>query len=120
MPNTLAHFAIEADDVERARAFYDAVFGWRFEPWGPPGFYRIHGAGVHGALQRRTGPAGAGRVGFECSFAVDDLADTTARIEEAGGRVIEPRHTIPGVGVLARFRDTEGNQAVVIEYASDG
>ena len=42
MPNNLSSFAIHADDVQRARRFYEAVFGWRFEPWGPPDFYLIH------------------------------------------------------------------------------
>ena len=42
MANNLASFAIRVDDVDRARAFYEAVFAWRFEPWGPPGFYLIH------------------------------------------------------------------------------
>jgi predicted enzyme related to lactoylglutathione lyase len=36
MPNNIAHFAIDADNVPRARRFYEAVFGWRFTPWGPP------------------------------------------------------------------------------------
>ena len=36
MPANLAAFAIHVDDVDRARAFYEAVFGWVFEPWGPP------------------------------------------------------------------------------------
>ena len=34
VPNNVAHFAITATDVDRARAFYEAVFGWRFEAWG--------------------------------------------------------------------------------------
>ena len=29
--NDVQHFAVAADDVERARRFYEAVFGWRFE-----------------------------------------------------------------------------------------
>ena len=41
MPNDVSFFAINADDVPRARQFYSAVFGWKFEPWGPPGFYLI-------------------------------------------------------------------------------
>ena len=41
MTANLAAFAIHADDVERAVRFYEAVFGWRFEPWGPPGVYLI-------------------------------------------------------------------------------
>ena len=59
--NNVVHFAVHADDVERARAFYEAVFGWRFEAWGPPGFYRIHtgssdGPGIEGALHTRHEP----------------------------------------------------------------
>ena len=57
MPATFRHFAINADDVPRARAFYERVFGWEFTPWGPPDFYqtRSAGAGFMGALQgRRT------------------------------------------------------------------
>ena len=59
MPNNnLAHFAINADDVNRARTFYEKVFNWKFEPWGPPGFFQIFNAdksepGVRGALQGR-------------------------------------------------------------------
>ena len=41
MSTSIAHFAINADDVEASRRFYGALFGWRFEPWGPPGFLRI-------------------------------------------------------------------------------
>ena len=37
MPARLRHFSINADDLGRARTFYAAVFGWRFEAWGPPG-----------------------------------------------------------------------------------
>ena len=40
--NNVLHFAIHADDLERAREFYEQVFGWRFEDWGPPDFYRVH------------------------------------------------------------------------------
>jgi uncharacterized protein len=34
----LRHFAINADDTTRARAFYTGVFGWSFNAWGPPAF----------------------------------------------------------------------------------
>jgi predicted enzyme related to lactoylglutathione lyase len=39
--NYLARFAINADNVSRARDFYQKVFDWKFEPWGPPNFYLI-------------------------------------------------------------------------------
>ena len=41
MPSPLAHFAINADDVARAQGFYEAVFGWKFNAWGPPDSSRL-------------------------------------------------------------------------------
>ncbi|HEV7395881.1 MAG TPA: VOC family protein, partial [Pyrinomonadaceae bacterium] len=56
--NNVEHFSINADDVPRARKFYEETFGWQFTPWGPPGFYMIKtgpdsNPGIHGALQGR-------------------------------------------------------------------
>ena len=45
MPATLRHFAINADDVPRAKRFYEEAFGWTFTPWGPPGFYQTRTTG---------------------------------------------------------------------------
>jgi len=50
-------------------------------------------------------------------FAVDDIAATSKRIEAAGGGLIGSSHTIPTVGELAQFADTEGNEAIIIQYA---
>lgn len=119
MPNQFAHFAIEAEDVERARGFYEKVFGWSFEPWGPPNFYLIKGAGVHGALQERREPLPSGRKGFECSFAVDDVKVSAALIRDAGGVVQGPEISIPTVGELVSFKDTEGNEAIIIQYTAE-
>jgi uncharacterized protein len=117
MPNKLAHFAIEADDVERALGFYETVFGWQFSPWGSPGFYLIDGAGVHGALQKRRESLPNGRKGYECSFAVSDIDATSKMIEDAGGRLLGPKHAIPTICELRQFADTEGNEAIICQYA---
>src|SRR5262245_33769246 len=65
MPNSLASFAIHVDDVKRARKFYESVFSWKFEPWGPPDFYLIHTGtaekpGIQGLMHKRTEPAAPG------------------------------------------------------------
>ena len=119
MPNVLAHFAIEADDATRARQFYESVFGWRFEPWGPPDFYLIHDAGIQGALQQRREPLPKGRKGFECSFAVDELEVTMSAIQSAGGKVLGGKTNIPTVGELVAFEDTEGNEGIIIQYTPE-
>jgi uncharacterized protein len=122
MPNNLASFAIHVDDVDRARAFYEAVFEWTFEPWGPPGFYLIHtgdqeSPGVQGLMHKRLVPrSGQGLNGFEVTFAVDDVDVIAARVEAHGGQVTMPRAVIPTVGALIRFLDTEGNDVGAMTY----
>jgi len=122
MPNNLASFAIHVDDTDRAVAFYQAVFGWRFEPWGPPGFYLIHtgdeaSPGVLGLMHKRHQPrTGTGLNGFECTFSVDDVDAIAAAVEANGGRITMQKAVIPTVGTLIRFDDTEGNDVGAMKY----
>jgi hypothetical protein len=114
MANHVVHFAIHADDVERARRFYAKVFGWRFEPWGPPDFYLISTGsesdpGIGGALQKRRD---------ECTVSVEDVDRIAARIEQHGGSVVMPKVIIPSVGWLIQFQDTEGNIACAMRCDS--
>src|SRR6476659_4703055 len=91
-PATLRHFAINADDVPRARRFYEQVFGWTFTPWGPPDFYqtRSSGEGHIGALQGRRDIAGQRMPGMEITFGVEDIKAAIAAIEANGGKVLMP------------------------------
>lgn len=122
MPNNLRHFAVHADDVNRARSFYESVLGWQFTPWGPPGFFLIktgtkEDPGVQGALQgRREVVAGKPMFGFECTIGVSSIDETIAAVEANGGRVVMPKFTIPTVGTLIFFEDTEGNVVGAMQY----
>ena len=119
MPNNIAHFAINADDCQRAKQFYTNVFGWTFEAWGPPDFWRIFTSpdGIHGALQKRREPvAGSGVIGYECTIAVEDVNAAVSAIEKAGGKIVFPPFLIEHVGTVAQFEDTEGNRASVMQY----
>jgi predicted enzyme related to lactoylglutathione lyase len=122
MTGQLSHFAINADDVARARAFYEQVFGWTFEAWGPPGFLQINTGGdgpsaVRGALQqRRELKPGTPTIGFECSIAVDDVDRIAAEVTKNGGRVIMEKTAIMGVGYLIFLEDPEGNVVGAMHY----
>jgi len=126
MSSNLSHFAINADDVPASRAFYESVFGWTFHAWGPPGFFQIHtgsdddAAGILGAMQqRRELVPGTPTVGFECTFAVDDVDATAESVRRAGGTILMPRFTISGVGHLMFFADPSGNPVGAMQYDSD-
>jgi uncharacterized protein len=122
MSNNVVHFAIHADDVERARRFYEAVFGWRFEAWGPPGFYNVRTGdesdpGIMGALHEREEPLdGKGQRGFSCTVSVDDVAAIRAAVIANGGTITYEEVEIPTVGTLTQFLDTEGNELAAMKY----
>ena len=125
--NHVAHFAVHADDLARARAFYTAVFGWKFTGWGPPDFFMITDArgaspGPLGSLTRRLSPVRAEDAAseafttFECTIAVDDVDRVTKAVTAAGGTITMKKVTIPTVGTLVKFRDTEGNLVCAMQY----
>ena len=121
MANNVDFFAINADDVPRARTFYETVFNWRFEPWGPPGFYLIDtgkepSGAIRGALQERRELArGQKMIGFECTISVANIDQAIRAIEANGGRLATPKSHIPTVGTVAYFFDPEGNVAGIIQ-----
>ena len=114
------HFSINADDLARARKFYSGVFGWGFDAWGPPGFFMIKtgdAAAPRGSLQgRRELIPGERITTFECTIAVDDVDAVEKAIIANGGTILMPKATIPTVGQLIWFRDTEGNVAGAMQY----
>ncbi len=111
------HFSINATDLPKARSFYEGVFGWRFNAWGPPGFFMIETGSadtpaIHGSLQQRREIVEGERInGFECTIAVPDIAAAELAIIANGGTILMPRATIPTVGHLIWFRDPDGNIA---------
>jgi len=120
MQPTISHFAINADDLDASRHFYEAVFGWTFSAWGPPGFFQIDGAApvfVQGALQgRRDLVDGVKTVGFECTFRVDDVDPIADAVVANGGTILMAKTTIAGVGDLIWFTDPSGNALGAMRY----
>ncbi|PWU03185.1 MAG: glyoxalase [Terriglobia bacterium] len=121
----IAHFSINADDVTRARKFYEGVFGWKCQPWGPPEFYMLttktgETPGILGSLQRRREIVkGKPMFGCECTVAVESIDETIAAVQKSGGRVVMPKSVISGVGTLIFFEDTEGNILGAMHYDSN-
>src|SRR5688572_792018 len=105
MANSVVHFEIFASDVERARKFYERVFGWTFEVGGPPDFYLIvTGPGTdpgirQGLIAKRRGPPAQGSLNaFRCTISVRSITETMTAIEAAGGKLRSPITEIPDVG----------------------
>jgi uncharacterized protein len=109
---TIVHFDIAADDPQRARQFYESLFGWKMA--GPPGmtdYYLIETQdpegkkGVGGGLGKRGEPSQR----ITAYIGIDDIDKYSRKVEELGGKVVTPKMTVPGWGYLATCVDTEGN-----------
>ncbi len=121
MTANLSHFAINADDVDASRSFYEAVFGWTFTAWGPPGFYKIRTGtesepGVQGALQQRRELLDTPVRSMECTFSVQDVDAIREAVVNSGGRILMERFTIVSVGYLIAFEDPGGNGVLAMQY----
>jgi len=119
----VAHFAINAEDLPRTRRFYEKVFGWKFQAYGPPGFYMVDPksapvtVALRGSLQqRREIVPGTRMTGFECTISVRDIRATEAAVKANGGTIAMPTCTLAGVGQLLFFQDPDGNIAGAMQY----
>ena len=106
----VVHFEIPADNPERVSEFYSKVFGWEIVKWeGPLDYWLVmtgdeQEPGIDGGIVRREErPVVTNTIDVT---SVDDYLD---KIEVHGGKIVEPKTVVPGVGYLAYFQDTEGN-----------
>lgn len=114
MKNPAVWFAIYVQDMPRAKAFYETVFGEKLSPldnpdnemWAFPGEMEKYGA--PGALVRMAGVASGGNSTL-VYFGCEDCAVEAGKAARAGGKIQQPKTSIGQYGHMALIRDTEGN-----------
>ncbi len=116
MPRVV-HFEVHASDPERTMRFYSEMFGWRFEPWGPPGTYWLITTGEQGqrgidggVVPRRGGAPVDGQPvnAFICTVDVANAAESLAKAISLGGSEALPVMPVPGAGWLCYAKDPDG------------
>lgn len=111
------YFDVSADNPERAMKFYQEVFGWRFEKWNGPFDYWLvmtgnpKEPGIDGGIAKRTDP-NARIMNF---IDVPSIDDCIGKIIANGGKVLQEKQTIPGVGFILIFQDTENNMFGILQ-----
>jgi predicted enzyme related to lactoylglutathione lyase len=116
--NRVVHFEIHADDLERAKKFYESLFGWKMESWpGVEDYYVVttgpkEQPGIDGGmLKRKTdSPKPAQAVNaYVCTIDVDNLDEMGKKVMAAGGKLALEKIAIGDLGWVAYYIDTEGN-----------
>ena len=134
--NKVVHFEIAADDVSRAKKFYNAIFDWKFVDMPGMDYVMIHTVptdkegmlqetgGINGGMFKRPNLKGnlsienagnGGENAYVCTVGVENINETSAKVTAAGGKVIMPKKEIPSIGFTARCLDTEGNIFTLIQ-----
>ena len=111
--HTFAHFEIPADDMERAKAFFEGLFGWKINATsGCETYWPIEETDLESAVVRRL-PFFEGPLLY---IQVESVKDYAAKIEALGGTIILPKDPVPGICWIVVFKDTEGNTFALVEF----
>jgi uncharacterized protein len=116
--NPFAWVEIYVEDMNRARTFYETILQIELAPMQTPDNFgdlemwcfpwAEQEPNISGALCKTSDikPGGGGTLVY---FASEDCAVETARVEAAGGKVIQEKCSISEHGYIALVMDTEGN-----------
>ena len=91
----------------RVKAFYSAAFSWSFTDYGPT--YSAFDEGLEGGFQAEAAEAPAKPLPVLYS---ENLEETLAAVEAAGGQIVRPIFPFPG-GRRFHFTDPAGNELAV-------
>lgn len=114
MPNSVMHFEIPADDVPRAKAFYERTFGWTIKLFPMPAGDEYFGIttrkkgepGIDGGLMKRKMPSQP----FTNYISVKSIDATNKVVQRNGGIVVLPKQEIgKNMGWISVFKDPENN-----------
>jgi len=117
-PASIIWFEIPADNMERAKKFYSALFGWKINPIPDMGdYWHIDTAGPNdspdGGMMARKHP-GQGITNY---VLVPSVTTAMAKVKKLGGTVCLPKTAVPKMGFFAVCQDTENNTFAVWEMA---
>jgi predicted enzyme related to lactoylglutathione lyase len=102
------YFEIPVMEMDGAKAFYGAAFGWSYKDYGPE-YQEIQGAGLVGGLRLTSATPTTG--GPLIILYSDDLAASERAVSAAGATIVA-RHEFPG-GKRFHFVDPSGNELAV-------
>ncbi|GAB4448356.1 MAG: VOC family protein [Anaerolineales bacterium] len=104
----VVHVEIPAADVKAAAAFYQELFGWKIQHV-PEMNYTMweDGSGSGGGFPQASAESPAGQVLVYIDS--DDIEADLKKVEQLGGKVLQPKLEIPQTGWFGIFQDPAGN-----------
>lgn len=113
----VVHFEIPADNLARAKKFYNTVFGWKMNEI-PEMEYVMVGTveSNEDGMPKETGAINGGMLERQdpvkspvITINVKNIDQAAEAIEKNGGKIVRPKMAVGDMGFAAYFKDTEGN-----------
>lgn len=117
MRATVSHFEIPAEEVERAKRFYNDAFGWEIVPVPNMDYNMVHTTQtdkdgmlkepgvINGGMMKRSAEVKHPVI----TIVVDDIDEALRRVKSLGGKVTVDKSSAGEFGQSAYFEDPEGN-----------
>ena len=97
-------------DHASTKSFYQSIFGWEFQDWGPD-YLCFTGAGIDLGFSRELSPSGLGK-GVLVILYSKDLEKTEVAVRQTDQQVVRETFDFPG-GRRFHFADPNGNEIAV-------
>jgi predicted enzyme related to lactoylglutathione lyase len=106
---------IPVTDLNKAKEFFSALFGWSFESWGDD-YMSFNDGRFDGGFRRSAEPAPS--TGVLLIFFSTDLERDLHRVQELGATISEPIFPFPG-GRRFHFVDPTGTEYAIWSAAAE-
>lgn len=107
--NRVDYLEIPVTDLDKARVFFETLFGWTFESWGDE-YMSFNDGQLDGGFRRAPEAVPSG--GVLVIFYSDDLERDVTRVQELGATISEEIFPFPG-GRRFHFVDPTGNEYAI-------
>jgi predicted enzyme related to lactoylglutathione lyase len=103
----ISHVEIPCTDLNKAKGFFNKLFGWEFKPFGNG--YLLYNS--HSGLTIGLRKVDSVKEGDSTIFhiKVDDIDSVLMNAEKAGGEIFRKRTIIPAMGYYGLIKDVTGN-----------
>jgi predicted enzyme related to lactoylglutathione lyase len=100
-----------AKDLAGTKSFFQSAFGWAFVDYGPE-YTAFSDQGLDGGFFQSDLASSTQKGGALIVLYSNQLEDTLAKVEKAGGSIIKPIYSFPG-GRRFHFTEPSGNEFAV-------
>jgi uncharacterized protein len=119
-PASIVWFEIPADNPQRAKKFYGALFGWKISQFpGMKDYWHVETGGADASPDGGMMVRKHDRQPITNYVSVPSVTRGMAKVEKLGGAVCVPKTPVPQMGYFAICRDTEGNEFALWEMSKD-